>query len=211
MGRQGKSKAGAFSGCALDPDGSIVQFEDAPGNGQAESGISSFAVLSLIPVIKTVKNKRQIFRGDAAAGVADAHGDVAVLRAECQPDRPAGGGVAHGVFEKVFDDPLNHGNVGVDKSQALVGLDLNGNLFFTGGQIEFLYHVLRQLADVKRLTAGPGLMRIQFGKFEKRIDQFSEPLAVPDGHFKVLLATSSRRDMSAFCNFSICKLMRSTS
>ena len=71
MGRQEKGEGGSRPGGTFNPDGFVVQFEDPPGNGQPEPGISRFAGSGFLPLVKTVKNQRQVFHGNAAPGIAD--------------------------------------------------------------------------------------------------------------------------------------------
>lgn len=113
INRQKECKTTAFPQAAFDADGFLVQFKDALGNGQAEASRSCPTSLSFIPLIKAIKDKRQILCGDAATGIADTDSDVPIVRIERQPDRSASGCVAHGVIYEIFDDPLNHGDVGV--------------------------------------------------------------------------------------------------
>ena len=98
MGCQEEGESGAGAGRAFDMDLFFVQFDDTLGNGQSESGMIGFAFPVPVSLIKAVKNIRQIFFGDAAAGIANADGDITILHTEGEPNGPPFRGVAHGVI-----------------------------------------------------------------------------------------------------------------
>ncbi len=136
--------------------------------------------------VETVKNKRQVLPGNTASGIADTNSYIRILRTEGQSNRAAGRGMAHGVFKQVFDNPLDHGDVGVYERQTGIEVDFYAELLFLGRQIKFLHHVMGQFADVKRFIPDLNLMGVQFCQLEKLIDQFAEPLTVLDGDLEMM-------------------------
>ena len=76
---------------------------------------------------------RQIFLGDTAAGITDTNGYITILGTEGESDGAPCRGVTHGIIQEVFDNPLDHGDVGIRKRKLLVMVDLNGDLpLFSG-------------------------------------------------------------------------------
>ncbi len=76
---------------------------------------------------------RQIFLGDTAAGITDTNGYITILGTECKSDRATWRGVTHRIIQEVFDNPFDHGDVGIRKRKLLVMVDLYGDLpLFSG-------------------------------------------------------------------------------
>ena len=75
--------------------------------------MANFALFGSISSIKRLKI--WVFIGDAAAVIADTEGDITVFDTKYEPNRTAFGRVTHGVIDKVFHNPLNNGNIGIDK------------------------------------------------------------------------------------------------
>ena len=69
----------------------------------------------------------QIFLGDAAASITDTNGYITIMGTECESNRATGRGVTHGIIQEIFDNPLNHGDVGISKRKLLVMVDLYGD------------------------------------------------------------------------------------
>src|SRR5690606_16110519 len=71
---------------ALDPKPRLVQLEHVLDDRQAEPGAAAFAGTAGGDAVEPLGEPRQVFRGDAATGVADRqHRSVAVAR-EANPD-----------------------------------------------------------------------------------------------------------------------------
>ena len=98
IGRQEEGESGAGTGRACDMDLFLVQFDNPLGNGQSESGMIRFALIIPVFLIKAVKNMRQIFLGNTAAGIVDADCNITILQTECESNRTPFRSMAHGVI-----------------------------------------------------------------------------------------------------------------
>ena len=70
----------------------------------------------------------QIFLGNTTAGITDTDGYITILGTECESNGAAWRGVTHRIIQEVFDNPLNHSDVGICKRKMLIVVDLNGDL-----------------------------------------------------------------------------------
>src|ERR1700722_20837982 len=75
------SKLGTFTQPTVYLDGSTHLFHSVFDNGQAQAGPAHGSRSCLIGAIEALEDARQIFRGDADAGIADQDANLAVIAA----------------------------------------------------------------------------------------------------------------------------------
>jgi len=90
-----------FAWAAVDIKLRIVQTEDLPGNGQAETRTAAVALVGFVRFIEAFPDERQIFRRNSGAGILnDTTDTIGAILIQSQADAGAGRRMFDGVIKK---------------------------------------------------------------------------------------------------------------
>ena len=98
MGRQGNGERGASAENAFALDGAAVDFHNGARNRQPQSpALMGTAVAGWRGAIKSLKDKRQMLKGDADALICEAHTNIGIVFFQTDFDEFVVGGIFDGV------------------------------------------------------------------------------------------------------------------
>src|SRR5229473_2205077 len=108
---QSNAEEGAVAEGALRFDLAAMQIDDPAGDREAEAGAAGFTGARLIGTVEAFEDVREVFFGDADAGVADFDARMAGSIRKAQGNLAAGGRVLHGVFENDQQETRERGMI----------------------------------------------------------------------------------------------------
>ena len=112
-GKGNFEKSSAVS-LTLDPDSSIMGFDDPFDDGQPESHPSAVPAASRVRAVEPVENVRKIVRLDSNAMIANRELHCRILSPRRNLDNAAVPGVFDGILEEVDDSTTDPELVGID-------------------------------------------------------------------------------------------------
>ena len=90
-----------------------------------------------------------------------------------------------GVFQEVFQDPSDQGDIGEDKGDLRPCVCRDPDTLFPRRELELLDHVLDEFPDTEGFGMD-GHIRASSRQIEQTVDQIPETPAMADGDFEVL-------------------------
>ncbi len=126
------------------------------------------------------------FRGrDTTTRIGNLDLDLFGIIDQLDTDRPPYRGVTHGIFQQVFQHPLDEANITIGKGQVITEFRFQLNTLLLCLQPELLHDVLYQFGQGKGFDIQQGLTGLQFGKFKQLIDQQIKALTMAGGDLQV--------------------------
>jgi hypothetical protein len=173
---QGEREGRALAGRGLDPDATAVHLDDAPGDGQAETGAPLRARRRAVDLLELLEDPLLVGLGDARARVRDRDAEGPVGRGRLQADL-AGLGELDRVADEVQQDlgeaalvAVADGQVGGDR--GLQRQVLLGGEGLRGGQHR-LHDVLHRVLSERQAQ----LPCLDLGEIEDVVDQAEQVAA----------------------------------